>query len=291
MLEQLLHAAIHKLAEKGLEKLTDNSTKTTPLDEKISLMKSMSPVCTYFYGCLYDWLGLQVPDDCVTYHHKRYSKGKTERLGDFTKTFKINEAELIMFTRDTSFLSTCDQGVVITNRAIYIIEDKSVPNKRLVVKWNSIEKVLWSGVFKIYGKDGEVICKLKKKDLFKLEPNDDICSELACHLTGMALCAGEDTEEEKAADKKMEETESRKAQILADCQKAVLLCSGNKNATLETKKRDCDLDCSAVSALLVKWGYPKISVFDIKFVASWEPVSFTAKMIYEWICKKEGLNV
>ena len=83
---------------------------------------------------------------------------------------------------------------------------------------------------------------------------------------------------------------AKREKILKDCQKAVLLCSENKSATLDTKKWDCKLNSRLVVDTLVKWGYPKVSALNIKTVAGWEPVSFTAYMIAEWISEKQGLK-
>lgn len=83
---------------------------------------------------------------------------------------------------------------------------------------------------------------------------------------------------------------AKREKILKDCQKAVLLCSENKSATLDTKKWDCKLNSGLVVDTLVKWGYPKVSVLNIKMVAGWEPISFTASMIEEWISEKQGLK-
>lgn len=94
------------------------------------------------------------------------------------------------------------------------------------------------------------------------------------------------TATQKVAEKEKKEIEEQKMKILQDCRRAVLLCSKNKSATLQTKKWDCEIDYPLLVDTLVAWGYPKLWVLDIKTVASWEPVSFLAKCISDRICDK-----
>ncbi len=55
--------------------------------------------------------------------------------------FKLHEDEVVFWIRDTSFLNSRDQGCVVSDWGISIIEDNDYPDHILQWEWNSIERV------------------------------------------------------------------------------------------------------------------------------------------------------
>ena len=55
--------------------------------------------------------------------------------------FGISFDEEILFVRDTGFWNSRDQGLIITNEAIYCIPDNDNPEQKIYIPWGAIQQV------------------------------------------------------------------------------------------------------------------------------------------------------
>ena len=175
----------------GCGNITDNYN----IKEKNSI--DNLDIVSYFKKELYNWFGeSEAGGDCSTYiQHENLGNAL---LPSFRNNFGISIDEEILFTRDTSFWNSSDQGLVITERAIYAIADNEKPEEVIVLTWKNIDKVAYKEFnFYFYDKDGEQIAIIGSKFLFKNISavklnNQGIGNTLAEHLTNMAQLAGEE---------------------------------------------------------------------------------------------------
>lgn len=153
-------------------------------------------VLKYFRETLSNWFG-EIEDssfDCCTY--KQHEKGNNVALPDFRSAFGIDLNEHILFTRDTSFWSSHNQGLVITENALYCIPDNDNPSNEIVITWREFDKVSYKEYnFYFYDKDGQQIANIGSNFFFKnIAPEKlekTIGKKLAMHLSEMAKLAGD----------------------------------------------------------------------------------------------------
>lgn len=143
-------------------------------------------LCNWF-GEVHEW-------DCCTYQQHR--KGNNIYLPNYRTNFQIGKDEEILFTRDTSFWSSDNQGLVITDKAIYIISDNESTEGRYTIEWGNIQSVEYKEFFfYLYNYEHEELISIhsdlffKGIDAAKLERF--VGTELAKHLTNMATIFGE----------------------------------------------------------------------------------------------------
>ncbi len=150
----------------------------------------------YFKKYLSNWFG-ETEDfggDCSTY--LQHKKMNNVFLPSFRDNFGISLDEVILFTRDTSFWSNSNQGLVITEKAIYAIADNDHPEDKIIVSWTDVDYVVYKELtFYFYHNTGEELAYIafnyffKNIDIEKLEKHG-IGEELAGHFTQMAKLAG-----------------------------------------------------------------------------------------------------
>ena len=153
-------------------------------------------VLKYFRETLSNWFG-EIEDssfDCCTY--KQHEKGNNVALPGFRSAFGIDLNEHILFTRDTSFWSSHNQGLVITENALYCIPDNDNPSNEIVITWREFDKVSYKEYnFYFYDKDGQQIANIGSNFFFKnIAPEKlekTIGKKLAMHLSEMAKLAGD----------------------------------------------------------------------------------------------------
>lgn len=93
-----------------------------------------SKIIAYFNEYLMEWFGLKT-SDCNTYGLNNQA---IYEINEFKKNFRIGSDDIILFTRDTSFWNVSNQGLVMTNKGIYRIEDNGHPEKRDFIPWVNI---------------------------------------------------------------------------------------------------------------------------------------------------------
>lgn len=65
-----------------------------------------------------------------------------DAVAPFRQNFGVAQDERVIFVRDNTFFSSShDQGLVITDRRIYYIEDNDYPEKRISFEWTSLKAV------------------------------------------------------------------------------------------------------------------------------------------------------
>lgn len=154
--------------------------------------------CEYFKENMSDWFGETEEGfggDCCTYiQHKKQNDAF---IPSFRQNFKIPLDEEILFTRDTSFWSTANQGLVLTDQGIYCINDNDNPQDEIILSWTSVNNVDYKEYcFYFYNKDGEQLASIPSNFFFKnISPeklNGHVGIMLAVYLTTMAQLAGEE---------------------------------------------------------------------------------------------------
>ena len=105
---------------------------------------------------LSDWVGLSSDYDCATY--KNHYKNGNMYIPQYKANFKIGLDEEVLFTRDTSFWNNHNQGLVITDKAIYVLVDNDNPNDILVLPWEEFDQVVYHDEkFFFYAGNEEII--------------------------------------------------------------------------------------------------------------------------------------
>lgn len=75
-------------------------------------------------------------NDCTT-------TPNSEIKSEVRQHYNIDNDEIILFVRDTSFWNSRDQGLVITDRYLYCIPDNDKPSDQTIIDWQTIEKVTY----------------------------------------------------------------------------------------------------------------------------------------------------
>ena len=144
----------------------------------------------YFKECLSRWYQEKNNTDCMTlWEHKE--KNNSE-FPIYRSYFGIGLDEEILFTRDTSSWNDKDNGLVITDKAIFYR-----PNtENYVLRWTDIDHVVYKEYsFYFYNAREEQLMEIEKNYFFKKIPNEKIEGYvgeiLAYNFTIMANIAGE----------------------------------------------------------------------------------------------------
>lgn len=82
-----------------------------------------------------NWFGEKNESDCFA------GNIPADVKNDVRNNFGISFDEEILFIRDTGFWNSRDQGLVITDDAIYCIPDNDNPEQKLFIPWNSMSGV------------------------------------------------------------------------------------------------------------------------------------------------------
>lgn len=121
-----------------------------------------------------------------------YDAVKGSNLSDLDRrmiriSFSIPLDETILFMRDTGFWNNKDQGLVLTDGGIYVINDNDVPE---VMKWEWCEYEYVEYIEQVFYfcKDGERISSIARGLFFKDEPSLNKCNLLCKSLTKVASC-------------------------------------------------------------------------------------------------------
>ena len=123
---------------KRSSELTDEAVRT--LNQNDNKMDENS-VVKIFKRELGDWLGLSSDYDCATY--KNHYKNGNMYIPQYKANFKIGIDEEVLFTRDTSFWNNHNQGLVITDKAIYVLKDNDHPDEIIVIAWEDFDQVVY----------------------------------------------------------------------------------------------------------------------------------------------------
>ena len=155
-------------------------------------------IVDYFMENLSTWYGEteEFGGDCCTYiQHKKQNDAL---IPSFRQNFNIPLDEQILFTRDTSFWSSANQGLVLTDQGIYCIADNDNPQDEFILSWTSIDHVEYKEYcFYFYNEDGEQLAFIASNFFFKNISAEKLNGQgvggrLAGHLTKMAQLAGEE---------------------------------------------------------------------------------------------------
>ena len=153
-------------------------------------------VLGYFKGNLSKWFD-EIDEnsfDCCTF--VQHKQANNIAVPSFRSNFGISLDENILFTRDTSFGSSHNQGLVITEKAIYCIPDNDNPEGIIIVTWPELNKVSYKEyTFYFYDSDGDLLAQIGSNFFFKnITPDKlegSVGKKLAMHFTQMAKLAGE----------------------------------------------------------------------------------------------------
>lgn len=98
----------------------------------------------------FDWFGERNDIDCCFWQISDSIKN------DVRQNFGISFNEDIIFVRDTSFWNNRNQGLVITNEAIYYIPDNENPDQKFSLSWNILKNVIYKDMLLyFFGYGGE----------------------------------------------------------------------------------------------------------------------------------------
>jgi hypothetical protein len=136
----------------------DELKSSTPADTSSD---TVHDIVTDFYNSMWIWYSANGLD-CIS--------GKD--LDDSTrailrKNFEIGLEETILFKRDTSFWSSNNQGLVITEKALYCIPDNDDLSSRFVLSWKEFDNVRYKELCFYFYKGEEQVCRLNKDYFFK----------------------------------------------------------------------------------------------------------------------------
>ena len=119
--------------------------------------KNMPDVKKMFLSRTSNWFGERNTSDCL-YNQIPEIKKKYVRT-----EFGLSFDEEIIFIRDTSWINIGDQGLVITDNAIYCIPDNDNPEDKTIIPWTSMQRAEYKDlVINIYAsfKDGSGECPI-----------------------------------------------------------------------------------------------------------------------------------
>ena len=131
--------------------------------------------------------------DCRTYLH--HEKKSNRDIPEYRQKFGININEIILFTRDTSPWNSHDEGIVITDIAIYYKPYDALDSRRYL--WTVIDKVEYKEYsFYFYSANNEILETIGQKYFFKAidkaKLEGHVGKSLASDLTIMAIMAGKE---------------------------------------------------------------------------------------------------
>lgn len=71
--------------------------------------------------------------------------GWEQEVSQYRTNFNIDKDERIIFIRDTTFWGSKNQGLVITDRMVYMIEDNDYPENRAYFSWVLVDNAEFNG--------------------------------------------------------------------------------------------------------------------------------------------------
>lgn len=107
----------------------DSNNQRTRVDGKVPDVKKI------FLSETSNWFGEKNDHDCL------YGNIPEGKMSDARQNFGIGFDENIIFIRDTGFWNLADQGLVITDKALYILPDNDKPEEKAYVPWTAMQKV------------------------------------------------------------------------------------------------------------------------------------------------------
>lgn len=107
----------------------DSNYQQKQVDSKVSDVKNV------FQSETSNWFGEKNDYDCL------YGNIPEGKMSDARQNFGISFDENIIFIRDTGFWNLADQGLVITDKALYILPDNDKPEEKAFVPWTAMQKV------------------------------------------------------------------------------------------------------------------------------------------------------
>ena len=147
-------------------------------------------VVDYFKETLGYWYGKTNNSDCMTYYKHR--ENNNSEYPAYRLSFGIPVDEEILFTRDTSSWNDKNEGLVISENAIYFRPYSEV----YALKWTDISRVSYKEYcFYFEDNNGKEVLEIYSKYFFKKIDNEElegyIGDLLALNLSNMAYLAGD----------------------------------------------------------------------------------------------------
>lgn len=152
-----------------------------------------SDVVKFFKNNLSNWFGETNYPDCMTYVN--HQQDNNSLLPNFRSNFSVELQEEILFTRDTSFWNSSDQGLVITDDGVYCIPDNENKQDGFFLSWKDINDVSYKEYcFYFFNSEGELLGTIHSSYFFKSIDDSKLESRvgrsLASSLSEMAKLAG-----------------------------------------------------------------------------------------------------
>lgn len=142
--------------------LIDEAVKLFNLGNKLGGESQESTFHRIFYLEASDWFGFDNGYDC------RVGKNLSDdTMSNLRNTYGISLDEEIVFERDTSFWLNNNQGVVITDKAIYCIPDNEKNDEKLIFDWTEFDDVKYKELNFYFKRDKKDIGSLGSNYFFK----------------------------------------------------------------------------------------------------------------------------
>ena len=126
------------------------------------------------------WFGTANTIDCTLGYNLTDFDRRTWR-----SNFEIPLDELILFVRDTSFWNDKNEGCVMTDRGIYVINDNDHPEDEYIILWSEFDNVIYKELVFYFFNGDEQIGGIYYSNLIKCEDSEirnkatSICNFLA----------------------------------------------------------------------------------------------------------------
>ncbi len=146
---------------KRLRQLTIEAVKSPNFNDEQKDNNQKKSFHSIFYNRASNWFGFLDSADCTV--------GKNildDKLSALRQNFGINLDEEIVFMRDTSFWSVCNQGTVITDKAIYCIPDNDKMDERILY-WSEFDNVKYKELSFYFYSEGKLVDNLHSNFFFK----------------------------------------------------------------------------------------------------------------------------
>lgn len=157
-------------------------------EEELDRLKNKK-IITKFLETVKNWF-LANGDDCSI-----PLRSSDSHMASIREGFRIGLDEEILFMRDTSFWSNCNQGLVITDKGLYFIPDNDSHSGDFFIAWSEFNEVKYKELT-LYFNDfnGNNIATLGWRNFFKTDNNvlTNSCIALANSLSEIASVASED---------------------------------------------------------------------------------------------------
>lgn len=119
-------------------------------------------------------------NDCLVYPKISESKKAAARQ-NFGSSLGMENDETILFIRDTSWWNTVDQGLVITDKRIYVIPDNDNPNDGFAFSWSEFDNVEYRDLSLSFLNSGTESYLIGLNYFFK-NVNDNTCATIGSQL-------------------------------------------------------------------------------------------------------------